>query len=387
MKNILILSPDRPYDGMGGLGVHLCEVLKRVDTTKYNVSAICHDSTDYVMQDGKVKVFGINTEMPLDVNGDSIADTLTFQTRFVSRYMQLVQSKELAVPDIVHICDWTTAVAGEEIARVSQAKIVFAVHLSISTSVHETYLIYSISLRTAQQIEWNICRRADKILHVSQMYAEQFPFAFYTHKTAVCHNGVDYQAFADADTAVALPGDKPVKIVFLGRIAEMKNPHSLWSIKIPENADLVFVGGTQGSSDTLIESLRTVAANNPQVHYMGAKYGQDKMDILSSADLVVMPSTHEPFGMVALEALAAGQNGKTVLAASFVDGLGEFLTEEAAINCGTSVESIQTAVAKFMTMTDEEKQAMRDAGCKLAQEYSWETCAGKIGEAWEEVFA
>ena len=77
------------------------------------------------MQDGKVKVFGINTEMPLDVNGDSIADTLTFQTRFVSRYMQLVQSKELAVPDIVHICDWTTAVAGEEIARVSQAKIVF----------------------------------------------------------------------------------------------------------------------------------------------------------------------------------------------------------------------------------------------------------------------
>ena len=74
-----------------------------------------------------------------------------------------------------------------------------------------------------------------------------------------------------------------------------------------------------------------------------------------------------------------------MLAASFVDGLGEFLTEEAAINCGTSVESVQAAVAKFMAMTDEEKQAMRDAGRKLAQQYSWEACAGKIGETWNGV--
>lgn len=385
MKNILILSPDRPYNGMGGLGVHLCEVLKRFDTTEYNVSAICHDSTDFTLQDGKVHIFGINTGMPLDMNEDSVADTLMFQTRFVSRYMQLVLSGDLAVPDILHVCDWTTAVAGEEIARMTGAKIVFAVHLSINASVSEVDPLYKISLKTAQQIEWDICRRADKILHVSQMYAGLFPFSFYSNKAAVCHNGVDYEAFADADTAVALPGDKPVKIVFLGRIAEMKNPHSLWSIKIPENVDLVFVGGEQGSSDMLLQSLRTVAANNPQVHYMGAKYGQDKIDILSSADLVVMPSTHEPFGMVALEALAAGQNGKTVLAASFVDGMGEFLTEEAAINCGTSVKSVQAAVAKFMAMTDEQKQAMRDAGCKLAQQYSWEACAGKIGETWNGI--
>ena len=385
MKNILILSPDRPYDGMGGLGVHLCEVLKRFDTAKYNIAAICHDSKDYTLQDGKVKIYGINTGMPLDMDGDSVADTLMFQTRFVSRFSMLLEQGEIGKPDLVHICDWTTAVAGEEIARMTGAKIVFAVHLSINASVSEVSPLYELSLKTAQQIEWNICRRADKILHVSQMYAEQFPFAFYTHKTAVCHNGVDYQAFADADTAVALPGDKPVKIVFLGRIAEMKNPHSLWSIKIPENADLVFVGGTQGSSDMLIESLRTVAANNPQVHYMGAKYGQDKVDILASADLVVMPSTHEPFGMVALEALAAGQNGKTVLAASFVDGLGEFLTEESAINCGTTVTSIQAAVEQFLAMTEEQKTAMRSAGCTIARQYSWEACASKIQQAWDEV--
>lgn len=385
MKNLLILSPDRPYDSMGGLGVHLNEVLKRFDTTRYNVTAICHDSADYVMQDGKVKVFGINTGMPLDMGEDSVSDTLVYQTRFVSRYMQLIQSQELQTPDLIHICDWTTAVAGEEIARISGAKIVFAVHLSINASVTEVAPLYKLSLKTAQQIEWNICRKADKILHVSQMYADQFPFMFYAHKTAVCHNGVDYQTFANADTSVELPGDKPVKILYLGRIADMKNPHSLWSIKIPENVDLVFVGGEQGSSDILLQSLRTVAENNPQVHYMGAKYGQDKVDILASADLVVMPSTHEPFGMVALEALAAGQNGKTILAASFVDGLGEFLTEESAINCGTSVESIQAAVEQFLAMTEGQKAAMRQAGCALAQQYSWEACASKIQQAWDEV--
>lgn len=384
-KNVLILSPDRPVQGMGGLGVHLYEVLKRIDTSMYDVSALCHDSEDITLQDGEVHVYGIYTGVPLEMGEDMVSDTLIYQTRFVSRYSTLVAEGKMQVPDLVHVCDWSTAVAGEEICRMTGARMVFAVHLSINNYIQEVNPFFRLSLKTAQMIEWNACRHSDRILHVSQMYADMFPFQFYAHKTSVCHNGVDYGAFAGAKTDAELAGDKPVKILYLGRIADMKNPQALWSIQVPENADLVFVGGEQGSSDPLMQSLQNVARNNPQVHYLGAKYGQDKIDILSSADLVVMPSTHEPFGMVALEALAAGQNGKTLLAASFVDGLGEFLTEEAAINCGTSVESVQAAVAKFMAMTDEQKQAMRDAGCKLAQQYSWEACAGKIGETWNGI--
>ena len=106
---------------------------------------------------------------------------------------------------------------------------------------------------------------------------------------------------------------------------------------------------------------------------------------MAAADLMVMPSAHEPFGLVALEALAAGQNGKTVLAASFVDGLGEFLTPQAAINCGTTKQSIETAVNTFLQMGADAKQSMREAGKQIAQAYSWANCVASIANVWKSV--
>ena len=61
------------------------------------------------------------------------------------------------------------------------------------------------------------------------------------------------------------------------------------------------------------------------------------------------------------------------------------LTEESAINCGTTVTSIQAAVEQFLAMTEEQKTAMRSAGCAIARQYSWEACASKIQQAWDEV--
>lgn len=384
MKNILILSPDAPENCMGGLGTHIREVLKLVNTETYNVTALCQGAEEVSYQDDKVKVYGVDTAPVMGLPANGLTDTFFMQTRFVARFMELYQAGTIAKPDLIHICDWTTAVAGEEIARSTGAKPVFAVHLSINNYIKEVHPIFKINCETAQQIEFNACRIAHRVLQVTKAYSELFPFNFYKHKTVICPNGVDYASFGNIQPAT-LPGTRPVKVLFVGRIIEMKNPQMLWSIDIPDNVDLIFMGGNQGSNPQLISDLQGIAAKNEQVHYLGAKYGQEKINLMAAADLVVMPSAHEPFGLVALEALAAGQNGKTVLAASFVDGLGEFLTEESAINCGTTKQSIQAAVNRFLAMTDEEKSAMRQAGCVIAQAYSWQNCVASIANVWKSV--
>lgn len=384
MKNILILSPDAPENCMGGLGTHIRNVLKRVDTATFNVVALCQGAENITYQDGKVKVFGVDTTPVMGLPANGLTDTFFMQTRFVARFMELYQAGTIAKPDLIHICDWTTAVAGEEIARSTGAKPVFAVHLSINNYIKEVHPLFKINCETAQQIEFNACRISHRVLQVTKAYSELFPFNFYKHKTVVCPNGVDYEAYGNAE-AVSLPGTRPIKVLFAGRIIEMKNPHLLWSINIPENVDLVFMGGVQGSNPQLIKDLESVAAKNPQVHYIGYKSGQEKINIMAAADLMVMPSAHEPFGLVALEALAAGQNGKTVLAASFVDGLGEFLTPQAAINCGTTKQSIETAVNTFLQMGADAKQSMREAGKQIAQAYSWANCVASIANVWKSV--
>lgn len=53
-----------------------------------------------------------------------------------------------------------------------------------------------------------------------------------------------------------------------------------------------------------------------------------KVDVFANVDLIIMPSKEEPFGLVALEAMAAAQNGKTIVATSRVHGLSEFCNDE-----------------------------------------------------------
>ena len=386
MKNILVLSPDNPINGMGGLGVHLYEVLQRVDTTLYTVSAVCQGSQNTTLQDGRVKVFGLYQESR-SFEEDAYIKTFINQSRFVARVNELINSGEIVAPDIIHIMDWTTAIAGEELAKQFGAKIVFAVHLSINNYVKRIHPIQETSHRFATDLEFSVCRKANKIIHVTDYYANLFPFNVFAYKTSVVHNGVDYNSFSDAETDYLLPGANKIKVVYVGRIANMKNVQTIWNSveKLPD-IDFIFVGGEDGSDKALLNKLRELnAQEDSRVYYLGAKYGAEKRNIMASADLIIMPSTHEPFGLVALEALSAGQRGKTILCSSFVDGMGEFLTDEVAINCGTTVHSILQGMNKLLNMTGEEKEIMRAKACELAQNYTWDNCAKGIQDVWNSL--
>jgi glycosyltransferase involved in cell wall biosynthesis len=368
---------------MGGLGVHLANVLKNIDTENFSVSAITIGDTEKILENG-VKIFSIEGTPSLMFTKDALSDTFILQSKYVAKALSLITAGTIQTPDIIHILDWSCAIAGEEIAAVTGAKIVFAVHLSINNYINNVHPLQQLLLDRACSEEFEACKRACKIIHVTQNYADLFPFSAFAHKTEIIHNGVNYSEFANAGT-YELPGEKAVKVVYIGRITEMKNVQALWSINLPVNVDLIFIGGEQGSSSQLIADLQNFAQTDDQIHYIAGLYGQDKINAMSSADLIVMPSVHEPFGLVALEALAASQNGKTILAASFVDGLGEFLTAAAAINCGTSVTSIQNAVEAFLNLTETKKTEMRTAAMALAQAYSWGQTTSKIQNVWNNL--
>ena len=86
---------------------------------------------------------------------------------------------------------------------------------------------------------------------------------------------------------------------------------------------------------------------------------------------VVVPSIHEPFGIVNLEVMAAG----TPLLCSRTTGMAEVVPKDACWSCGTTSESISTAIADLrdrLLKKDPEIQERVERARLRASEYSWE---------------
>ena len=164
-------------------------------------------------------------------------------------------------------------------------------------------------------------------------------------------------------------------------MSQMKGVFALCQARIPAEIDLIFIGKNEGGDKSTVDAVMEKVKNTSNVHYIGPLFGQDKVDALRSADAIIMPSVHESFGIVALEALAS----ESILLSSFVDGMRDFLTEEVAINCGTDAQSIEYALERLLNMSEEEKAQRRTKGLRVAEEYSWDKAAEKTKELYNSL--
>lgn len=383
-KNILILSPDSPYNSMGGLGVHLLEILRRFDTQKYEVTVLAQCAPNCIINN--CKVFGVSVYNFELGNGfrESLSETYINQSRFISVFYSLLNNGSISKPDIIHCMDWSSGISASEIALQTGAKLVFAIHLSISNYLKNVSTTQVLQWEIAKKIEFKMCQQADVLLQVSEAYSNLFPFFAFKNKTYIIHNGVDIKEYETANPFKHV-GKNRYKIVYIGRFANMKNVNVLSGIDIPDNCDLIFIGGAQGGEQSLIDKVIERSKVCKNIHYVGTMYGKEKINALCAADLIIMPSIHEPFGLVALEACAAAIGGKTLFASSFVGGMSEFLNSEAAINCGTTKESIEKSIYRFLKMSEREKETMRSKAVSIAKKYSWDNTTQKIEKVYNNL--
>ena len=129
--------------------------------------------------------------------------------------------------------------------------------------------------------------------------------------------GVEHAFFAPGDqrgarSALDLPVDGPV-ILFVGRIQPLKGPdvaiRALAALGRPE-ALLLIVGGASGSGgDDEVEQARQLVDElgvHDQVRFVPPQPHHILSTYYRAADVVVVPSRSESFGLVALEAAACG---------------------------------------------------------------------------------
>ncbi len=195
--------------------------------------------------------------------------------------------------------------------------------------------------------------------------------------------GVDLVQFQPRDSSrlrarLALDQDKVV--LFAGRLEPLKGPDTLLDAfailqERGPQARLLFVGeassegarvGQRKEMQARVEALGLTA----RVSFLGAQ-PQDRLALLYClADVVVMPSHTESFGLVALEAQACG----TPVVAAAVGGLRDIISDRHTghLVAGRNPADYADAIRRVLTDPPEVAQEMRQAAWRRAQRFSWE---------------
>lgn len=193
----------------------------------------------------------------------------------------------------------------------------------------------------------------------------------------------------DAPMGHAVQPARPMALQ-VGRIATMKGIVPL--LDALETRDtgwtVVLAGEVNANDDTEREAwnvtkrIRSLERAHPErLRWAGFRHGRQLRDLYAAADAVIMPSIHEPFGIVALEAMAMG----APLISTEVDGLGEIVApdggeEYALIIPPSSPEAILGALE--LARRPEVRAELRSQGLRRVRDYSWERAAERTREVY-----
>jgi D-inositol-3-phosphate glycosyltransferase len=254
--------------------------------------------------------------------------------------------------------------------------------------------------------ERQVLRRANRIIVATLAELTQLRFLYRTdvQKLVVIPPGVDTSHFYSipADEAKQFIGLKPENrmILFVGRIEPLKGvdtliqamsclDQSLTSARRPVH--LAIIGGEphadpkdMSAEMSRLQKMCDDLCMGSMVLFLG-KRAQDTLPYYySAAEVLVMPSLYESFGMVALEAMACG----TPVIASEVGGLGYLVQNgETGYTIPDSDPEMLCEKLSILLGDNELREKLGERAAEYAQNYDWEKIALKIMDVYKEVIS
>ncbi len=225
--------------------------------------------------------------------------------------------------DIIHAHDWLSFLAGIEAKKVSGKPLILHMH---ATEFDRTggqgvnLEVYGIE-RTAME-------QADGIIAVSNFTKQKIieHYGIEASKIEVVHNGIeecDYKNIPEKLQELKKSGQKIV--LFAGRITIQKGPEYFIRaakrvLDIKQNVTFLVAGSGDMERQMMMEAAHLGISDS--VIFVGFLRGDDLNAVYKAADLFVMPSVSEPFGLTPLESIIAG----TPVIISKQSGVSEVLT-------------------------------------------------------------
>jgi glycosyltransferase involved in cell wall biosynthesis len=198
---------------------------------------------------------------------------------------------------------------------------------------------------------------------------------------AVIPNGVPLPELPQAEAQQSTQK----QALFLSRLHPKKGLPMLlkaWAKVRPEGWCLNLVGPSENGHRAELEAQARRLGLEDQVHFVGPVSDDEKWDVYRRADLFVLPTHSENFGIVVTEALAAGIPVLTTTGAPW----GDLQTHDCGWWVEPDVDALADALADAVARGPEARAAMGRRGRRLVQaRYSWEGVAAQMRDAYQWV--
>jgi len=385
---ILAFSWEYPPKVVGGLARHVQELYRAMVNDENEVHVITCGSQEYneFSNDRGVNVHRVNVRGPRCA--DFIMWVMQLSHAMLEKAIELIESG--IDFDVVHVHDWLAANPGITVKHGCKIPLICTVH---ATEWGRNWGLHTDQQRQISDIEWYMCYEAWKVIVCSSNMSKEVKgvFGLQSDKIEIIPNGVEVNQFADKVEEIRaqeMPdtGDTDRIILYVGRLVNEKGVQVLLEA-VPMIADSVpnvklAIVGTGPSEEMLKDKISQLGLWDKVTMY-GFVTDDMRNELYAKASVAVVPSLYEPFGITALEAMAA----KVPLVVSNVGGLDEIVKHEfngMKFNSANPNE-LAANVIRLLTFPELREHVVKNAYRDVVLNYDWLQIATKTLEVYKSV--
>lgn len=278
--------------------------------------------------------------------------------------------------DVIHAHDWLTYEAGINAKKASGKPLVIHVHATEfdRTGDNPNQYVYDIERRGMHE--------ADSIIAVSQLTKDRIVehYNVPAEKVSVVHNAVEFNENRFNPETFQIKENNKI-VLFLGRITIQKGPdYFLYAAKkaLEHDPNITFIIAGSGDMETFIIEKAAELGISDKVLFTGFLRGQEIDKAYQMADLYVMPSVSEPFGITPLEAM----RNNTPVIISKQSGVSEVLTHCLKVDFW----DINQLVNKMLGVLkyQELHESLQHNGSQEVKKFNWDIPAKKCIDVYEK---
>jgi glycogen(starch) synthase len=388
-----MLSWEYPPLVVGGLGRHVEALARELAEQGHDVRVVtrgaeAEQSTE--LRDGVRVVRAAADPIAIDFTTETLlAWSQAAEHAMLRAALPLVKRWH---PDVVHGHDWLVAQSAVTLAEMTRAPLVATLHAT-EAGRHQGWLPSALNLAIHSVERW-LAQRSDVVITCSTTMRDEalHLFELAPERVRVLPNGIDaarWTATARAKSAArtAIGGDGPL-LVYAGRLVHEKGVQTLLRAVRPLREThpglRLAVAGTGVHEPKLHAQARRLRIARA-VDWLGFVPEAELPALLGVADVVVVPSLYEPFGIVALEAAIAG----APMVVAETGGLRDLAAAgvAAASFPAGDVEALTSAVGKLLVDPATSRRSAARAARIVRRDFTWQAVAAHTVEVYERAAA
>lgn len=299
--------------------------------------------------------------------------------RYGSKAGAIAAQKDHAV---IHAHDWLSFPAGIQAKQISNKPLVAHVHATEFDRTGGSGAnpeIFAVEKKGMQV--------ADAVVAVSQRTKDMIvgKYQIAPSKVEVVHNGIDMAPVYDTprDTAILkLKKSGTRMVLFVGRITIQKGPDYFMQVAkkvLKYEPNTIFIIAGSGDMEHQMINLGVSLGISHRVFFAGYLRGRELDAVYDAADVMVMPSVSEPFGITALEGLAH----KTPTLISKQSGVSEVVSHALKTNFWDTDDMANDIIATLRYSAL--RNTLKTNGFKEASRISWDKAAHKYLQLYRQL--